>query len=119
MTAVLQEQPADREFTAKFAERLTNPNLFIDVASTQWLEWGDTAKARGLTETALLLLEKGLKSEKNETLARRALFNIGELRVNFGIEPEEGIKRLQKVIELNDSDLIAKQAKRLLEKTGV
>lgn len=119
MTAVLQEQPADREFTAKFAERLTNPNLFIDVASTQWLEWGDTAKARGLTETALLLLEKGLKSEKNETLARRALFNIGELRVNFGIEPEEGIKRLQKVIELNDSDLIAKQAKRLLEKAGV
>lgn len=118
MTAILQEQPADKETVTKFAERMTNPNLFIDVASTQWLEWGDTAKAKGLTETALLLLEKGLKSEKNATLARRALFNIGELRVNFGIEPEEGVKRLQKVIELNDSDLIAKQAKRLLEKAG-
>lgn len=116
MTAVLQEQPADREFVTKFAERLTNPNLFIDVTSTQWLEWGDTAKSRGLTEAALSLLEKGLKSEKNATLARRAIYNIGEIRVNFGIEPEEGIKRLEKVIELNDSDLIAKQAKRLLEK---
>ena len=119
MTAILQEQPADKETVTKFAERMTNPNLFIDVTSTQWLEWGDTAKAKGLTETALLLLEKGLKSEKNATLARRALFNIGELRVNFGIEPEEGVKRLQKVIELNDADLIAKQAKRLLEKAGV
>ena len=116
MTAVLQEHPADVELITKFSERMTNPNLFIDVSSTQWLEWGDTAKSRGCAEAALMLLEKGLKSERNETLARRALLSIGELRLTHHIEEDEGIKRLQKVIEMNGTDLLANRAKKLLEK---
>ena len=119
MNAILQEQPADIELITKFSERMVNPNLFIDVASTQWLEWGDTAKSRGCSEAALMLLEKGLLHEKNATLARRAMFNIGEIRIRYKFEPEEGVKRLQKVVEMNADDLLAKQAKRLLERASI
>ena len=115
MTGLLQEQPLDTEMLNKFAERMVSPNLFIDVPSTQWLEWGETAKSRRCYIAALHLLEKGLKLEKDAKIARRALFTIGEIRIHSKIEPEEGIKRLQKVIELGDVDLLAKQAKKILE----
>jgi hypothetical protein len=98
---------------------MVSPNLFIDVPSTQWLEWGDTARSRMCYEAALELLEKGLKLEKDAKIARRALFTIGEIRINRKIEPEEGVKRLQKVVEMDGEDLLAKQAKRMLEKAGV
>ena len=49
-------------------------------------------------------------------MARKALFTIGEIRVSQNLNPEEGIKRLQKVLELNNSDIFALQAKKLLQK---
>ena len=116
MTGMLQEQPVDREMLIKFAERMVSPNLFIDVPSTQWLEWGDTARSRLCYEAALFLLEKGLKLEKDAKIARRAMFTIGEIRITRDIEFDEGVKRLQKVIEMNGEDLIATQAKKLLDK---
>lgn len=119
MTGMLQEHPLDTEGLKKLAERMVSPNLFIDVPSTQWLEWGDTARSRMCYEAALELLEKGLKLEKDAKIARRALFTIGEIRINRKIEPEEGVKRLQKVVEMDGEDLLAKQAKRMLEKAGV
>lgn len=114
MTSILQEQPLDAETLTKFAERMVNPNLFIDVPSTQWLEWGEAARSRKCYKAALDLLEKGLKLEKDARIARRAMFTVGEVRIHSGIEPEEGKKRLEKVIEMNGEDLLAKQAKRLL-----
>lgn len=119
MNGMLQEQPLDAEGLTKLAERMVSPNLFIDVPSTQWLEWGDTARSRMCYEAALELLEKGLKLEKDAKIARRAMFTIGEIRINRKIEPEEGVKRLQKIVEMNGEDLLAKQAKRMLEKAGV
>lgn len=118
MTALLQEQPLDHETLKKTAERMVNPNLYIDVPSTQWLEWGGTAKSRGCIEAALSLLEKGLALEKDPKIARRALYTIGEIRIRYGIEPEEGRQRLEKVIELDDKDLLATQAKKLLGKAN-
>lgn len=115
MTSFLQEQPLDEEVLKKFSERMVSPNLFIDVPSTQWLEWGEAARARKSYETALLLLEKGLTLEKDPKIARRALFTVGDLRIRSGILPEEGVKRLQKVIEMNGDDLLAKLAKKQLE----
>ena len=117
MTGLLQEQPLDFETLKKFAERIVSPSLFIDVTSTQWLEWGGTAKSRGCIEAALALLEKGLVLEKDPKIARRALYTIGEIRVRHGIEVEEGKQRLQKVLELGDGDFIATQAKKLLDQT--
>ena len=119
MTGLLQEQPLDFETLRKFAERIVSPSLFIDVPSTQWFEWGGTAKSRGCVEAALALLEKGLALEKDAKIARRAMLTIGEMRVTHNIEFDEGVKRLQKVIEMNSEDLIAKRAKQMLEKAGV
>ncbi len=119
MTALLQEQPLDHETLKKTAERIVSPSLYIDVPSTQWIEWGGTAKSRGCAEAALFLLEKGLALEKDPKIARRALYTIGEIRIRYGIEPEEGKQRLEKVIELDDRDLLATQAKKLLGKAGV
>ena len=119
MTGLLQEQPLDFETLRKFAERIVSPSLFIDVPSTQWLEWGGTAKSRGCIEAALALLEKGLVLEKDPKIARRTMITIGEIRVTHNIEFDEGVKRLQKVIEMNCEDLIAKRAKQMLEKAGV
>ena len=119
MSSLLQEQPLDAETLKKFSERMVSPNLFIDVPCTQWLEWGEVARSRGCNEAALDLLEKGLTLEKDPKIARRAMFTIGDIRIRSGIEPKEGMKRLQKVIEMNGEDLLAKQAKRMLEKAGI
>ena len=119
MTALLQEQPLDHETLKKTAERIVSPSLYIDIPSTQWIEWGGTAKSRGCAEAALFLLEKGLALEKDPKIARRALYTVGEIRIRYGIEPEEGKQRLEKVIELDDRDLLATQAKKLLGKTSV
>jgi hypothetical protein len=70
-------------------------------------------------DAALSLLEKGLALEKDPKIARRALYSVGEIRIRYGIEPDEGKQRLEKVIELGDGDLLATQAKRMLEKAGV
>lgn len=116
LTNLLQEHPIDADTVSKLAERMTSPSLFIEVSSAQWLEWGEVAKAKNSPETALSLLEKGLSIETNETLARRALYTIGEIRVNKHLNVEEGIARLNKVIELNGNDILAMQAKKMLEK---
>ena len=55
-------------------------------------------------------------NERNATLARRALYNIGEIRILKNVNPEEGKARLNKVIELNDKDILAVQARRLLDR---
>jgi len=46
---------------------------------------------------------------------RKSLYRIGELRIRYNLKPEEGIRRLEKVIELGDHDILATQAKKLLE----
>lgn len=116
MLEFLQEQPFDQETFDKFVEKLTSPNLFIDIPSIQWLEWGDAAKAKNSPQAALLLLEKGLLQEKNANIARRALYNIGEIRLTCNLEPDDGVARLKKVIDLNGADLLAVQARKLLDK---
>jgi hypothetical protein len=116
MTALLQEAPPDKEALQSYAERMVSPDFYIDISSAQWLEWGGIAKIKNLHETALMFLEKGLLNERNATLARRALYNIGEIRILKNVNPEEGKARLNKVIELNDKDILAVQARRLLDR---
>ena len=93
-----------------------NPSLYIEISSIQWLEWGTSAYQKKLYEAAILFLEKSLVSEKDERMARKALFLIGEIRVSQSMIPEEGIKRLEKVIELNNTDIFAIQAKKIIQK---
>ena len=116
LTALLQEHPIDSATVKKLADLMTSPSVFIEVPSAQWLEWGETAKSKTSLDSALVLLEKGLSLETNVTLARRALYNIGEIRVNRNWDLEQGVARLNKVLELGDGDILAMQARKMLAK---
>ena len=115
MTQLLQEHPVDSAMVKSLAERMASPTLYIEISSNQWLEWGEIAKTKNSPEAAILLLKKGLSREKDKNFARRALFVLGEICVTRKIEPEDGIKRLQKVIEMNGNDMLAKQAQRIID----
>lgn len=112
---LLQEHPVDTALVKSLTLRLTGSDCFIDFSSNQWLEWGEIAKTKNAPEAAILLLKKGLSLEQNKNFARRALYILGEICVNNGIEREEGIKRLEMVIQMNENDMMAKQARRMLE----
>ena len=116
MTALLQEPTADIDAINSLAEKMTDKNMYIDIKNTQWTEWGKSAKMKKVYDAALLMLEKGLKGETSGTYARRCLYDIGEIRVTQNILKEEGIARLQKVISLGDGDILALQAKKLLQR---
>ena len=115
MTQLLQEHPVDGALVKSLAERMTSPTLYIELMSNQWLEWGEIAKAKNSPEAAILLLKKGLFREKDKNFSRRALYVLGETCITNKIEIEDGVKRLQKVIEMNGNDMIAKQAQRILD----
>lgn len=114
LSALLQETPIDTALVKSLAERMTNSSLYIDIPSMQWLEWGEIAKAKNSPEAAILLLKKGLSLEKDAIFARRALFILGEICITSGIDVQEGIKRLTKVIEMKGDDMMAKQASRII-----
>lgn len=113
--ALLQEHPVDTALVKGLAERITSPSLYVDFSSNQWLEWGEIARSKNSPEAAILLLKKGLSLEKDANFARRALFILGEICVNNKIEFQDGINRLKKVIEMNGNDMMAKQARRMLD----
>lgn len=115
MNQLLQEHPVDKPLLKSFTQRLTSPTLYIEIFSNQWLEWGEIAKTKNAPEAAIMLLKKGLSREKDPNFARRALYVLGETCVSSKIETEDGMKRLQKVIEMNSTDILAKQAQKILD----
>lgn len=115
VSAIMQEHPIDRNRLRALADKLISPEVFIEFSSMQWLEWGETAKTKNAPEVALIFLEKGLKLEKKENIARRALFNIGEIRVLCKLDPEEGIRRLKQVIDMNSKDVLATHAAKMIQ----
>ena len=113
MIQLLQEHPIDKAAVRSLADSMNK--LYIVISSNQWLEWGEIAKAKNAPEAAIMFLKKGLMLEKDRNFARRALYILGETCVTNKIEQEDGIKRLQKVIEMNSTDILAKQAQRILD----
>lgn len=115
LTLLLQEHPVDAELVKQTVTRITAPDQYIDFSSNQWMEWGEIAKAKNAPGAAILLLKKCLSKEKDANFARRALFTLGETCVNSKINVQEGVGYLQKVIEMNDNDMLAKQAHKMLD----
>lgn len=115
LTSLLQEHPVDKLAVKGLVDKLTGPKVFIEFSSNQWLEWGEIAKSKNAPEAAIVLLKKGLTLEKDANFARRALFTLGEICVNNNIEKREGLARLQKVIDMNGNDILAKQAQKMIE----
>jgi len=113
MIQLLQEHPIDADLVVSVADRMSMH--YIEISSNQWLEWGEIAKAKNAPKAAIKLLKKGLSLEKDRNFARRALYILGETCICNKIELEDGMKRLQKVIEMNNTDILAKQAKKILE----
>lgn len=118
LTQLLQEHPVDIPLVKSTAERMTAPDQFLEFSSTQWMEWGETAKAKNAPEAAICLLKKALTKEKDPIFARRTLFTLGNICINHKIELSEGIRLLNKVIEMNGSDMLAKQAEFLISKAS-
>lgn len=119
LTQLLQEHPVDTSLVKSTAERMTAPDQYLEFSSNQWLEWGEIAKAKNAPEAAIALLKKSLSKEKDKNFARRALFILGDICINNKIEMQDGINRLQKVIEMNGNDMLAMQARRMLEAQGI
>ena len=113
MVQLLQEHPVDKALVLSLVDSMNK--LYIEISSNQWLEWGEIAKSKNAPEAAIVLLKKGLSLEKDKNFARRALYILGETCVTNKIEIEDGIKRLQKVVEMNSTDILAKQAQRILD----
>jgi hypothetical protein len=113
LTALLQEEPV------KFLEIKDSVNKiagsYVEIPGTQWLEWGATAKQKKIPEAAITLLEKGITKETDATLIRRAHFDIGELRIQTKIDVNAAMEHLGKVIKEKEDDLLAEQAKKLME----
>ena len=76
MQALLQEYPIDTELLNSTAKEMVSPSLFIEIISTQWLEWGVAANNKNIPEVALLFLEKSLATEKSESIARKAYLKL-------------------------------------------
>lgn len=115
LTTLLQEHPVDKAAVMDLVEKLTSPRVFVEFSSNQWLEWGEIARAKNAPEAAVRLLKKGLSLEKDANFARRALYTLGETCVNNNIEREDGFRRLEKVIQMNGNDMMAKQARHMLD----
>ena len=113
MVQLLQEHPIDNAAVLSLADSMNK--LYIEVSSNQWLEWGEIAKTKNAPEAAIMLLKKGLSLEKDKNFARRALYTLGETCVIREIDVEDGLKHLRKVIEMNKTDILAKQAQKILD----
>jgi len=112
-TALLQEEPV--KFSEVKDTAIKVAASYIEIPSTQWLEWGDIAKQKNIPEAAITLLEKGIAKETDASLLRRAHFDIGALRIQTKSDVNAGMEHLSKVIKENESDTLAEQAKKLME----
>jgi hypothetical protein len=113
LSALLQEEPL-KLFEVKDSVNKIAAS-YVEIPSTQWIEWGAIAKQKNIPESAITLLEKGLAKETDATLIRRAHFDIGELRIQTKSDVNAAMEHLSKVIKENDSDTLAEQAKKLME----
>lgn len=115
MSNLLQERPIDTQDVVVLTERLTNPNFYITIPSIQWIEWGQTANSRNTPEAALKLFKKGISCEKDKIIIRRITFVICEIQIKNKIDIEEGLLGLDQLIKEKDGDIVAIQAKKIIQ----
>jgi hypothetical protein len=113
LTALLQEQPVKFQDVKDAVNKIAGS--YIELPSTQWFEWGATAKQKNIPEAAIVLLEKGLSRETDPGFIRRAHLDIGELRIKTKLDVNVAMEHLAKVIKEKDDDKLAEQAKKLME----
>ena len=113
LTSLLQDEPIKAQDVRDSVNRIVG--CYIEIPSTQWIEWGTIAKQKGVPEAAIVLLEKGIGKEKDAGLIRRARLDIGELRIQTKLDVNVAMEYLSKVIEEDPEDKLSEQAKKLIE----
>ena len=113
LTALLQEEPVNFQEVKNAVNRIVGS--YVEIPSTQWIEWGSTAKQKNIPEAAIVLFEKGIAKESDAGLVRRAHFDIGALRIQTKSDVNAAMEHLNKVIKEKDDDTLAEQAKKLME----
>jgi len=116
LAGLLHESPLDDSLIENTVERMTHPDMLIDIPGNQWLEWGNLLAKANLARSSIFCLEKNLSQERDERFARMALLLCGAQRVKFGLEPDKGLKMLEKVVQLNKDDLHGKRASDMITK---
>jgi hypothetical protein len=112
-TALLREEPVKFQDVKDIANKIAGS--YAEIPSTQWIEWGTTAKQKNIPEAAIVLFEKGIAKEKDANLLRRAHFDIAELRIQTKADVNAAMEHLEKVIKEKEDDKLAEQAKKLME----
>lgn len=113
LTALLQEEPVKHQEVRDVVNKIAA--CYLEVPGAQWLEWGELAKQKNIPEAAITLLEKGIGKETDAGLVRRARFDVGELRINSKSDVNVAMDHLARVIKEKDDDMLAEQAKKLME----
>ncbi len=113
---LLSEKPLDKSTVEKIAESMLYPRFFFPIPGLQWISWGTDAAKKGLTEVAVNLYEKGIEVETDVKTKRRALFYVGELRLQNNIDREKGLKELEEVAMGDSNDILTGEARKLLGK---
>jgi hypothetical protein len=100
-------------------ERIVSTKQPLPVTGLQWFEWGNEVQERNLPHIALICLENAVKSAGIPTeIARTAVVQAVELRLNQGMEHEQSKQWLERVIKTRSDDLIGRRAQKLLKSIG-
>lgn len=113
---LFRENPLDIPAIEKTVESMLYPHFFFTIPGMVWMSWGSEAVKKKLPKIAVDLYEKGISVEKDEKVRRRGLFYVGDLRLREHLEEEKGREALEKVIQMDSSDILANEARKLLSK---
>lgn len=113
---LLRENPLDIPTIEATIDSLLYPRFFFSIPGMQWLAWGSEAEKKGLAKIAIALYEKGLGTELDSRTRRRGLFYVGALRIKTAQDVEKGRAELEEAIQIESSDILAAEARKLLGK---
>ncbi len=113
---LFHEKPLDTATIDKTVEAMLYPHFFFPIPGMRWISWGSEAQKKGLPKIAVRLFEKGASVEKDEKVKRRALFYAGDLRMRHRLDEQAGREELEQVAQMDPTDILAAEAKKLLGK---
>lgn len=113
---LLSEKPLDKSTVEKIVESMLYPRFFFPIPGLQWISWGADAAKKGLPEVAINLYEKGIEVETDVKTKRRALFYVGELRLQGNFDRDKGLQELEEVAKGDSNDILTGEARKLLGK---
>ncbi|MBP5246447.1 MAG: hypothetical protein J6Z31_01135 [Fibrobacter sp.] len=113
---LFRENPLDVPTIEKTVEAMLYPHYFFPIPGMIWMSWGSEAAKKKLPKIAADLYEKGISVEQDKKILRRGLFYVGDLRLREHLDEDKGREALEKVIQMDSTDILAEEARKLLLK---